>query len=58
MRLLACQIDVPPMRTSEERDDHVAATIVRIEHALRKQPADMVVLPELSTIEYLSLIHI
>jgi hypothetical protein len=51
--LLACQIDVPAMTAAAERDahtDHVAAAIDA--ELTAGGPVDLVVLPELSTLEY------
>lgn len=50
--LLACQIAVPPMTTAPERDAHLAATAAKVEAALTRAPADLVVLPELASIDY------
>lgn len=52
LRLLACQIDVPPMTRAEERDAHLARTTRLVSGALTREPADLVVLPELSSIDY------
>ena len=52
--LLACQIDIPPMTTSAERDDHLlrSTEVVSAELSASKQSVDLVVLPELSSIDY------
>jgi len=52
MRILACQLDIPLTRTALERDRHLQASTDRVADALSKQVADIVVLPELSSIEY------
>ncbi|MGS4947070.1 carbon-nitrogen hydrolase family protein [Meridianimarinicoccus sp. RP-17] len=53
LRLLACQIAVPPMTTVVERDAHLADAAARVDRALRAAGgADIVVLPELSSIDY------
>lgn len=52
LRLLACQIDIPAMTTAEERDAHLALSATKVSAALRERPADLVVLPELSSIDY------
>ncbi|MGP6088905.1 carbon-nitrogen hydrolase family protein [Antarctobacter jejuensis] len=52
LRLLACQIDIPAMTSAEERDQHLARSAARIEAQLSQTPADIVVLPELSSIDY------
>lgn len=51
-RLLACQIAVPPVATVRERDRHLDDTAQKIRERLRREPADLVVLPELSAIDY------
>jgi len=53
MRILACQIDIPDISTPRQRDEHVA----HINDTLLKEyrdsaGADLIVLPELSTISY------
>ena len=52
LRILACQLDIPLTRTALERDQHLQASTGRVADALSKQEADIVVLPELSSIEY------
>ncbi len=52
LRLLACQIEIPAMTTSDERDAHLAVSVSKVRAALREKPADLVVLPELSSIDY------
>lgn len=52
LKLLACQIAIPEMRSEAARDRHLAATAHRIESHLAIEPADLVVLPELSALEY------
>jgi len=52
LRLLACQIDVPEMTRAEERDAHLARCTQLVGEALTRERADMVVLPELSSIAY------
>lgn len=51
-RLLACQIAVPATATARERDRHLDDTARKISARLRKERADLVVLPELSGIDY------
>lgn len=51
-RLLACQLAVPPIATARERDRHLDDTARRIGRRLRETPADLVVLPELSSVVY------
>ena len=54
LTLLACQISIPPMTTATERDAHlsVSATKVRQHVAGSDRSVDLVVLPELSSIDY------
>jgi nitrilase len=52
LRLLACQVDVPPMTTASERAAHLARIAALVSDALDRAPADLVVLPELASIDY------
>ena len=52
VRVLACQVSVPATPDSDARDAHVARLDRLLRHALRETPADLVVLPELSSIDY------
>ena len=54
LTLLACQIDIPPMTTIQERDAHLATSVnkVRGEIARTDKKIELVVLPELSSIDY------
>jgi predicted amidohydrolase len=52
LSLLACQIMVPPMTSAAERDRHLADTAAKLRAQLSVQHADLVVLPELSSIDY------
>ncbi len=52
LRLLACQIAIPPTPTVEERDRHVLRIASAIETRCQDQPVDLIVLPELSTVDY------
>lgn len=51
-KLLACQVSVPVTRTVGDRDIHVANLVEKISAKLSRERADLVVLPELSTVEY------
>lgn len=51
-RLLACQIAVPRVRSSAEKLDHIERLVTKVSSHLERASADLVVLPELSTIEY------
>ena len=50
--LLACQVKIPEIRTRASRDDHVARLIEKLDRQLSRESVDLVVLPELSSIEY------
>lgn len=53
LRLLACQIAVPDAMTkAAERDAHLARSARLVGDELTRAPADLVVLPELSSIAY------
>ncbi|OBY25323.1 carbon-nitrogen hydrolase family protein [Leisingera sp. JC1] len=54
LTLLACQISIPPMTTATQRDAHLQASAakVRAQLAAAEGRADLVVLPELSSIDY------
>jgi len=52
LNLLACQIEIPETATARDRDRHVSRTAREIEQRLRENPVDLVVLPELSSIDY------
>ncbi len=52
LSVLACQVEVPAMTTAQDRDRHVRRLASAIGARLSQQPADLVVLPELSTIDY------
>lgn len=52
LRILACQVFIPPTPTVTERNLHLERMVQLVESALQEEPADLVVLPELSGIEY------
>lgn len=52
LRLLACQINIPEMTTPHQRNTHLARCGSIISNALENEHADLVVLPELSSIDY------
>jgi len=52
LTLLAFQATVPPTPTAQDRDAHVARLAAMVDRKLEKAPADLVVLPELSSIDY------
>ncbi|MBT4394394.1 MAG: hypothetical protein HOD33_04380, partial [Acidiferrobacteraceae bacterium] len=53
LKVLACQASVPPVQTPADRDAHVLALCERIRQYLnRTDTVDLIVLPELCTMEY------
>lgn len=51
--LLACQIDVPSMTTTAQRDDHMRRIAAAIDEDIsRNGKVDLVVLPELASLDY------
>lgn len=52
MQLLACQIDIPPTPDPASRDAHLEWVSAKVSRSLEEAPADLVVLPELSAIDY------
>lgn len=52
LKLLACQIEIPAITTAAERDRHLEQVAERIRARLGRQRLDLVVLPELSSIDY------
>ena len=52
MKILACQIDIPVTTTREQRDSHLAVTRDKVLDALQKESCDLVVLPELASVDY------
>lgn len=52
LTLLACQIGIPPTTDAGARDRHLADTAAKLGARLSEKPADLVVLPELSSIDY------
>lgn len=53
LSVLACQIDVPEdMRSAEDRDHHLARIAELIDGALSDRTAEVVMLPELSSVSY------
>ena len=52
LKILACQIDVSASNTTSERDRHLDRVAADIRTRLRKRRHDLVVLPELSSIDY------
>ena len=52
LRLLACQIAIPGMVNAAERDAHLLVSAAKVGESLAQSPADLVVLPELSSLDY------
>ena len=52
LKILACQIDIGSVVTAAQRDQHIQEIAQKIRHQLSLNPHDLVVLPELSTIDY------
>jgi len=54
MTVLACQIDIPPMTNTRERDVHLLRSTEKVHTHLvgSSQSVDLIVLPELSSIDY------
>ncbi len=50
--ILACQVVVPRMRTIEDRERHVSDLAEKVSQQLLQRHADLVVLPELCSVEY------
>lgn len=52
LSLLASQINIPAMTTAEQRDAHLRSVSAKLHQQLTAKPHDLVVLPELSTVDY------
>ncbi len=52
LRVLAAQIDIPATRDASARDTHLGRIAGLLDATLAHEPADLVVLPELASIEY------
>lgn len=52
LRLLACQISVPPVTGHGDKLRHIERLVKRIDGLVSTSPVDLVVLPELCTIDY------
>ncbi len=52
LQLLACQINIPPTTTVGARDEHLRCSSERVRQQLLQQHTDLVVLPELSSVDY------
>lgn len=50
--LLACQVDIPATAQAADRDAHLARLSDLIDRQLQRRAADLVLLPELSSIDY------
>ncbi len=54
LTLLACQIDIPPMTSAKERDEHLTTSVAKVRNEITNadRGIELVVLPELSSIDY------
>lgn len=52
LNLLACQIDIPSTRSASDRDRHIERVCGLISKEVPGKHIDLIVLPELTTIEY------
>ncbi len=52
LNILACQINIPPTDTVAARNLHLRTTADSVRKRLNAAPADIVLLPELSTLDY------
>ncbi len=52
LSILACQIDIPVTNDVESRNQHLANCARKVVHELDQKRSDLVVLPELSSIDY------
>ena len=52
LKLLACQVDIPPMTTAAEKQAHVRRITQLAVTKLENEKADVVVFPELSNLDY------
>ncbi len=52
LKLLACQLDIPATATVAQRDQHLQRSAHLISTALSNEHSDLVVLPELSSVDY------
>ncbi|KZL04601.1 (R)-stereoselective amidase [Pseudovibrio axinellae] len=52
LKLLAGQIKIPVTTTAQERDAHLHCVIGKLDQQLSGNPQDLVILPELSTVDY------
>jgi len=52
VRVLACQINIPTTSTVHDRDKHLEQSARLVNEQLKRQSAELVVLPELSSIDY------
>ena len=54
LKILACQITIPPTDTANSRDTHLQHTADKADEHLSTDAADILLLPELSTLDYAS----
>ena len=54
LKILACQISIPATSTAARRDKHLNRTAAKADKWLTENPADILVLPELTSLDYSS----
>lgn len=52
LKILACQLSIPNTRTVRERDEHLNISAEKASQWLNEKSADILLLPELSALEY------
>lgn len=52
LKILACQINIPATESAASRDNHLQHTAEKIDKHLSVESADIVLLPELSSLDY------
>ena len=52
LKILACQIEIPPFITATERDQHLNKITQKLRRQLANNPHDLIILPELSSVDY------
>ena len=52
MRILAAQIQIPAIDNRQKQLDHLDALVAKLTLYVKENPVDLVVLPELATMEY------
>ena len=52
LSILGCQVAVPKMERAGDRDQHLSRLDGKLRRELARSPSDLVVLPELASIDY------